>query len=178
MTSVTDGNGHITAYQFDDNKNLTSLTDALNRQKTYTYNDNDQVTNVTMPNMEFRYSYDQDGEMSQSVLPSGITTNYTYNSDGQLDQLENGNETITFQYDENGNTSTVLRDGKLLKKFGYTVETNLLSNYTFGLFTQTYGYDDQERETNHTTTYDTGLSISQKQTIKKIVMISTISNMM
>lgn len=167
MTSVTDGNGHITAYQFDDNKNLTSLTDALNRQKTYTYNDNDQVTNVTMPNMEFRYSYDQDGEMSQSVLPSGITTNYTYNSDGQLDQLENGNETITFQYDENGNTSTVLRDGKLLKKFGYTVETNLLSNYTFGLFTQTYGYDDQERETNHTTTYDTGLSISQKTNYKE-----------
>jgi len=167
MTSVIDGNGQKTMYKYDDNNNLIALTDALNRQKTYTYNDNDQISTVTIPNMKFHYAYNQDGEMSQSILPSGITTNYTYNSDGQLDQVENGNETITYKYDENGNPTTVLREGKSLKTLGYTSETNLLAKYTLGLFTQAYGYDEQERETNRTTTYDTGLSLSEKISYKE-----------
>ncbi|MGE7934416.1 RHS repeat-associated core domain-containing protein [Viridibacillus arvi] len=167
LTSITDGNGHKTEYQYDKNNNLTTLKDALDRKKTYTYNDNDQVTTVTMPNMKFQYQYDQNGELSQSKLPSGITTNYTYNSDGQVSQVENGNETVAYQYDENGNTTSISRNGTALKTFEYTKETNLLANYTMGLFSQKYSYDDQERLAKRTTVYDQGLSISQNTSYKE-----------
>ncbi|WP_147016195.1 DNRLRE domain-containing protein, partial [Kurthia sibirica] len=167
ILSVTDGNGHKTAYQYDNNNNLTALTDALNRQKTYTYNDNDQVTTVTMPNMKFSYVYDENGEISKSTLPSGIETSYTYNSDSQLAQIQNGNETIDYNYDENGNTTSILRDTKTLKTYGYTAETNLLANYTLGLFKQNYGYDDQERNNAVTTAYGEDFEVKEATTFKE-----------
>ncbi|MEK4137489.1 RHS repeat-associated core domain-containing protein [Kurthia sp. FSL E2-0154] len=167
ILSVTDGNGHKTAYQYDNNNNLTTLTDALNRQKTYTYNDNDQVTTVTMPNMKFSYEYDENGEMSQSELPSGVKTTYTYNSDGQLAQVQNGDEAIDYTYDENGNTTSILRDTKTLKTYGYTAETNLLANYTLGLFKQDYGYDEKERNNAVTTAYGEDFKVKEATTYKE-----------
>ncbi|WP_158582384.1 RHS repeat-associated core domain-containing protein [Rummeliibacillus sp. POC4] len=126
LLSVTDGNGHKTTYQYDNNNNLTNLTDALNRQKSYTYNDNDQVTTVQMPNMTFTYAYD-----------------------------------------ENGNTTSVVRDTKPLKTYGYTTESNLLANYTLGLFTQNYGYDDKERINQVTTSYDKEFKVIEATTYKE-----------
>ncbi|VEI08219.1 RHS repeat-associated core domain-containing protein [Kurthia zopfii] len=167
ILSVTDGNGHKTAYQYDNNNNLTTLTDALNREKTYSYNDNDQVTAVMMPKMKFAYKYDENGEMSKSTLPSGITTTYAYNSDGQLSQVENGDETIAYGYDENGNTTSILRDTKPFKAYGYTDETNLLANYTLGLFKQNYGYDEKERNNAVTTAYGEDFTVKEATTFKE-----------
>jgi len=167
ITSVTDGNGHKTSYEYDNNNNLTVVTDALGRQKKYTYNDNDQVTSITLPGMKFQYHYDINGELSQSILPSGITTTYTYNESGQLEQVVNGDETIEYQYDENGNTTKILRNGQTLKTMDHDLENNLLATYKIGQFTQEYHYDEHERETKRTTTYQNGLSIVQNTNYKE-----------
>ncbi|RPJ94053.1 RHS repeat protein [Rummeliibacillus sp. TYF005] len=120
LASVTDGNKHTTAYTYDDNNNLTELKDALVRKKTYSYNDNDQVTKVIMPvnpalnqDMTFTYQYDLNGELSKSILPSGISTDYSYTEDDQVDTVQVTNKTgdvVTsthYQYDELGNVSQV-----------------------------------------------------------------------
>ncbi|KON68885.1 hypothetical protein AKG34_08850 [Peribacillus butanolivorans] len=172
LTSIADGNGHKTTYKYDDNNNLSTITDALGREKSYLYNDNDQVTKVEIPKMTFQYGYDINGEKNKSILPSGINTIYNYNESGQVDTVQVKNpmgeiiSTTSYQYDENGKTSKVSHDGKDLKTYGYTSETNLLAKYTLGLFTQSYSYDDQERETKRQSAYDKGLSVTKETLFK------------
>ncbi|MGG4266077.1 DNRLRE domain-containing protein [Peribacillus simplex] len=172
LTSIVDGNGHKTTYKYDDNNNLSTITDALGREKSYLYNDNDQVTKVEIPKMTFQYGYDINGEKNKSILPSGINTIYNYNESGQVDTVQVKNpmgdiiSTTSYQYDENGKTSKVSHDGKDLKTYGYTSETNLLAKYTLGLFTQSYSYDDQERETKRQSAYDKGLSVTKETLFK------------
>ncbi|MGF9977327.1 DNRLRE domain-containing protein [Viridibacillus arvi] len=172
ITSITDGNGHKTAYEYDVNNNLSKLTDALRREKSFKYNENDQITIKEMPKMTFQYGYDINGELNESILPSGIKRLYNYNESGQIDTVQVTNpigdiiSTTSYQYDENGKTSKVTQDGTGLKTYGYTAETNLLEKYTLGLFTQSFAYDEQERETKRQTTYDKGLSVIKERLFK------------
>jgi len=154
ISTVTDGNGNTTKYEYDDNKNLTSLTDGLGRTKSYIYNENDQVTKASMPTMTFEYQYDQNGELSQSKLPSGITRNYTYDNNNLLSQHENGDENISYKYDENENLTSIERNGSPFKQFEYAAENNLVNKYQIGAFIEKYTYDTQQRMLNQTTSYN------------------------
>lgn len=154
ISTVTDGNGNTTKYEYDDNKNLKALTDGLGRTKSYVYNENDQVTKASMPTMTFEYQYDQNGELSQSKLPSGITTNYTYDNNNLLSQFENGDENISYQYDDNENLISIERNGSPSKQFEYTPDNNLLSKYQVGAFNEQYTYDAQQRMLNQKTSYN------------------------
>ncbi|OMC83108.1 hypothetical protein BK130_10280 [Viridibacillus sp. FSL H8-0123] len=172
ITSITDGNGHKTAYEYDVNNNLSKLTDALLREKSFKYNKNDQVTIIDMPKMTFQYGYDINGELNESILPSGIKRLYNYNESGQIDTVQVINpigdiiSTTSYRYDENGKTSKVTQDGTGLKTYAYTTETNLVEKYTLGLFTQSFAYDEQERVTKRQTSYDKGLSVLKETLFK------------
>ena len=117
--------------------------------------------------MEFKYAYDLDGDLSAATLPSGIETNYTYNSDGQVSQIDNGNDIVTYEYDENGNTSAISRNNKDLKIFTYEAETNALATYTLGLFSQKYEYDETERLIKSQTVYNDETAFNQEITYKE-----------
>lgn len=120
-----------------------------------------------MPTMEFKYAYDLNGDLSATTLPSGIETNYTYNSDGQVSQINNGNDIVTYEYDENGNTSAILRNNEALKIFMYEAETNALVTYTLGLFSQKYEYDETERLIKSQTVYNDETAFNQEITYKE-----------
>ncbi|GEL05514.1 DNRLRE domain-containing protein [Rummeliibacillus stabekisii] len=183
ITSVTDGiekgsietdeNSSKTTYSYDDNNNISSLTDALGRTKTYSYNDNDQVTKLVMPQMTFQYVYDLNGELSISILPSEIATFFSYNEDDQVDKVQIKNKTgdvVTsthYQYDDLGNVSQVSQDDQILKTYGYTDETNLLSNYGLKSFSQSYQYDEQLRLTDRETTYNNTFTVNEQTNYKK-----------
>lgn len=177
ITSITVGKENTTTkYEYDANNNLHILTDALGRNKVYDYDKNDQVTLVEMPKMMFQYHYDANGEMNESILPSGLKTLYSY-TDGMVDtvQIKTSTDEIlastTYKYDDNGNTSKITLDGKELKTFAYNAETNLLDQYTLGSFTQGYSYNDSEnpeRETQRKTSYgNDGLTITENFTFKE-----------
>ena len=117
--------------------------------------------------MEFKYAYDLNGDLSATTLSSGIETNYTYNSDGQVSQIDNGNDIVTYEYDENGNKSAILRNNEALKIFMYEAETNALATYTLGLFSQKYEYDETERLIKSQTVYNYETAFNQEITYKE-----------
>ncbi|MGE7625452.1 RHS repeat domain-containing protein [Viridibacillus sp. NPDC096237] len=173
ITSITDGNGNPTKYEYDNNHNISTITNTLKREKSYTYNDNDQIIKVVMPKMTFEYKYDLNGEMSMSILPSGIETRKTYTEDNQIDTVQTTNgagdvvSSTNYQYDDLGNISQVLQNDTVLKDYSYTDETNLLAKYGLKLFKQSYTYDDQVRLTARETAYDKGLSIKEQLVYKE-----------
>ncbi|MGR6897244.1 RHS repeat domain-containing protein [Rummeliibacillus sp. BSL5] len=172
ITSIVDGKENTTTYEYDANNNLHILTDALGRNKVYEYDKNDQLTMVEMPTMTFKYHYDTNGELDESILPSGLKTLYSY-TDGLVDtiQIKSSDEILTstaYKYDDNGNTSKIMLDDKEIKSFSYT-PANLLEKYTLGSFTRIYKYEDEkhpERETQRQTSYN-NVSITEDTTFKE-----------
>ncbi|GIN88520.1 hypothetical protein J6TS2_49060 [Heyndrickxia sporothermodurans] len=167
ITSVTDGNGHKTSYQYDNNGNLLFLTDALNRKKSYEYNNNDQIIKTVMPTMTFQYEYDLNGKMSKKILPSGIQTGYIYNQSGNIEEMRVLNKqnstaaSYNLAYDELGNLTSIKQNNEVLKSFVYTNETNLLSKQVVGLFTQTYDYDEKESLKTRFTNYKNDFGVQE-----------------
>ncbi|MBK3496834.1 RHS repeat-associated core domain-containing protein [Viridibacillus sp. YIM B01967] len=173
LTSVTDGNGHKTEYSYDANNNLSSLIDALGHRKLFTYNQNDQVIQTIMPLMKFQYEYDINGELSKETLPSGIQKQYILNESNSLDTInvfdkkENKFKSINYSYDDLNNLTTISEDGKEIKSFSYTPESNFLAKYELNLFTQLYSYDDKERVTQRETNYQNDFAVKETTTYKE-----------
>jgi RHS repeat-associated protein len=92
-------------YTYDNVGNRLSVTENDGSVVTYTYDDIYQLTSEirtgTNP-YSITYQYDAVGNRTQMVKNS-ITTDYTYNNDNQLiTELTNG-VTTTYNYDDNGN---------------------------------------------------------------------------
>jgi RHS repeat-associated protein len=122
LTSVTDPDGDVTRYTYDDVGNKLTMTDADGNTTDYAYNGRDELISVTAPGgAETSYTYDGDGNKLTMTDANGYTTHYTYDEDGDLASVTNplGDET-TYTYDA---------DGKVLSK------TDPQGNVT------TYGYD-------------------------------------
>ncbi|MEQ2468322.1 RHS repeat-associated core domain-containing protein [Niallia hominis] len=178
-TSVTDGNGSKTTYEYDDNGNMTSLIDALGRKKTYTYNGNDELLTSSFPKkgtskINISSEYDENGNVQKVTQHSGITESYQYDEVDLLKQVtvKNKNGISTFEwnqtYDDAGQLETltfkdIAGNRSITKSYGYTAD-NLVKTYTQGKYVIDYVYDSLNRVDNQTLKYNESIDpISIKQ---------------
>ena len=153
---ITDREGNVTEYTYDDNGNLTSETHAVGTDnemtRTATYNDRGQPLSKTDGNGHTtNYVYDTEGRLIQVIEPAdrdGDTrpvTTYEYDSAGRVfATTDQSGRRRTFHYDllgrvdeigyPGGSSETFSYDGKLL--IGHTDRNGTL---------KTLVYDDTSR---------------------------------
>ena len=136
-----DGTSETFAYDAHGNL-LTAKTynasDTLTGTTTLTYNAANEVTAISYPgSLSLSFSYDAQGQRTQSVDQSGYTINYSYDSLGRLSELTDGSNDLIVQYSynnvgqlaekENGNgTFTIYAydaDGNLTGEVNYAPST-------------------------------------------------------
>jgi len=165
-TSVTDANGKIITYAYDEygrleqidapelapvtfgydngNDRKTSMTNA-NGTTTYEYDNLDRITKITHPDATFRlYVYDCCG-LSQLTDENGKTTYYEYNVFGQVTKVtdpEHGAEHPTiYQYDDVGNLRFLIDAEGNTTEYQYN-DINRLTSITYPLGdSESYTYD-------------------------------------
>jgi YD repeat-containing protein len=106
--------GHITEYDYDDNKNISWIKDYLER---YAY-----------------FWYDNDGRLHREQNVYGDTVQYYYGSGGGADgkpvmviSVRDGKEDITrFEYDSLGRTSVITGGDGLTVRYGYDSDGNTI----------------------------------------------------
>ncbi|MGQ5524110.1 RHS repeat domain-containing protein [Chitinimonas sp. PSY-7] len=112
IASVTDALKKTTRFSYDTERRttaatlVTTVTDPLYFDTShYTYDANNRITGVNGPLLsmnaqQLRYSYDADGNLSQTVDAQGNSTTYTYDIDGNLlSQLDGTGIRIERRYD-------------------------------------------------------------------------------
>ncbi|MGT2716677.1 RHS repeat-associated core domain-containing protein [Streptococcus respiraculi] len=169
--SITNGNGKVTKYTYDQLSNVVKRMTSLGDTETYTYNINNQLEKVTKADgktisydynkldqlLKVDYSEKQDGQVLYTYDSDGRrvsmsdltgTTNYVYNDEG---------ETLvhSYTYDTLGQVETMTvatKDGKELSRLSYTYDlagNKLTSTETVdGKEEKTsFSYDDHNRLT-------------------------------
>ncbi len=100
-----------TIYTIDENNNRISKTNENNETTNYTYDQINQLTQVNYPSGKtVEYIHDQVGNRTQTNIEGDIqiilpedTIDYEYNSEDRLTQVQEGDKTITYTYDGDGN---------------------------------------------------------------------------
>ena len=148
-TTVTQANGVVTAYSYDDLNRLTQLTSA------------DQ-TKVTL--QQFDYTLDATGRRTQINELSGRTSHYSYDAlyrltSETITDIANGNHSASYTYDKVGNRTQSIINGvttaynydandRLTQQGGvtyaYDANGNTLTETESGVVT-TYTYDARNR---------------------------------
>lgn len=108
-----DERGNVCTYTYDDNDNLVSYTDKCGNVWNYAYDQNNHLKQAQDPEgNHYTYSHDALGRLTTHTSPAGKTTAYEYSSAGDLISITDGDGSIVFAYDENGNhTGTTDRMG-------------------------------------------------------------------
>jgi len=118
-TSITDRNGNITQFAYDEQGNVVATRDPDNPS-----NANDggitsvEYNNASFPNLPTRkfdalgrdtvWEYDANGNCTKEIDPNGFETNWTYNGFGQKETENNKNSnTTTYVYDGIGRLTEV-----------------------------------------------------------------------
>jgi YD repeat-containing protein len=134
LCKTTDGNGNVTSYTYDANRNpvtvtrpaplgaitntfdaadrLTSSKDGKNQSLTYTYDNNDRPTQTRqgatcLPATCVTYTYDANGNLTQRVDGSGTTT-ITYDAQNRPTAKTMGGTTTSLTYDGASNILTAV----------------------------------------------------------------------
>ena len=117
-----------------------------NRAVDYTYDDlyrltEEQVTDPVHGNSTTSFTYDATGIRLTQTVDDGtvITTTYTYDANDRI-QSETGTDTITWQYDANGNTVAKYINGSLDTTYDYNSQNRLIEADVQGQITN-YTYD-------------------------------------
>ena len=108
---MTDGNGHLTTYGYDDAGNMTSRTDALGGTITWTYDAlgrrlSQRNRTDPIPTDSVQWTYDAAGRMLTRTADSTVTT-YSYDIMGNRLTASTGTQTVTATYDRAGRVLTV-----------------------------------------------------------------------
>ncbi|CYV00248.1 DNRLRE domain-containing protein [Streptococcus suis] len=160
LTSQTDEKGNKTAFDYNENFQLTKITSPTGLVFTLTYNDAGYIGAIQVPNgSTLSYEYDENGNLITYTDATGVPTRYEYDDKGLMTAWYDGNGTkiIENEYDDQ-NRVVKQTDGTgavstLAYSDGQTVTTDANGNQT------TYTYDDQYRTTG--ITYPDGTSISK-----------------
>ena len=131
------------AYGHDDAGNRTSMTEANGDVTSYTYDNVYRLTDETKRdsgnNVLYRYQYTYDGVGNRLTENNAGEITYTYDSNNKLTQLVGPSGTTTFGYDDNGNMTSMVQPGPVTTTYGYNYENRLASvtnpsynaNYTY-----------------------------------------------
>jgi RHS repeat-associated protein len=109
LTKVTDPNGNVTTYGYDGVGNRTSVKNAKNYITNYTYNELNQVSSFTNPlNQTTSFTYDKNSNLTKVTYANGDKVSYSYNALNRLVSIAyNGVTKWTLNYDANGNVTSV-----------------------------------------------------------------------
>jgi RHS repeat-associated protein len=119
------------AYGHDDVGNRTSMTEANGDVTSYTYDDVYRLTDETKrdsgSNVLYRYQYTYDGVGNRLTENNTGEITYTYDANNKLTQLVGPSGTTTFGYDDNGNMTSMTNPGPVVTTYGYDYESRLTS---------------------------------------------------
>ncbi|HEY8084830.1 MAG TPA: hypothetical protein VIE69_04390, partial [Methylophilaceae bacterium] len=101
VNTITDGTGHSTTLTY--NSGNTVITDASGQTTTLTYDAAGQLTRMQGPTgsgEDIHYTYNANGDVTQSTDSRNNTVTYTYDTNGnQISQQDSAGNTITRTYD-------------------------------------------------------------------------------
>jgi YD repeat-containing protein len=109
LAKVTDVNLGVTSYGYDGVGNRTTVNDAKNNVITYGYNEFTLVSSITNPlNQTIQFGYDRNGNTTKVLFPKGNEVSYSFNALNRMDGIYyNGVKQWGLGYDANGNVSYV-----------------------------------------------------------------------
>lgn len=146
--------GFNTQSTYDSYGNKTSETDAKGEKKTYQYDLANQLQKLLLANgTSINYQYDKSGNMVSKNISSssGTTQGFTYSYDENGDLVETVgplNDKTTNEYDANGNKiKTVLPKGNIIT-YAYDGTDRIKSKSINGVATYGYTYDKNGNETS------------------------------
>jgi len=121
LTATVDGNGRTLLYGYDARDRVTTriypdmqfnpanTVSALDRE-TYTYDDEDNpLSKKDRSNATTNFVYDNAGQLTQTVYPTGTPTVYTYYPDGELKTMADVTGTTTYVLDKDRELTQLLR---------------------------------------------------------------------
>ena len=108
LLTARDERGNACSYSYDEEDNLVSYTDKEGNAWTYGYDENGYIERAEDPEGNiYTYVHDAIGRLISYTTPAGRTTTYQYGGTGDLLHIEDGDGTVTFAYDENGNQTRI-----------------------------------------------------------------------
>jgi len=145
ITEMTDGNGHKTVFHYDAEKGVNlSITDAQGGVTAFTWDDKLNRTSITAPNGAVtKFIYDTNGNPLTITNPmSGVST-FTYEPKYNLvTSITNlMNQTTAFTYDGNGNVISTTDASGNSSLFTYDAYGNMLSTKNPNGAQTSYEYD-------------------------------------
>ncbi len=163
LTQVTDAFGKPLRYGYDANGNRTSLTDPDGKVTTYTFDDLNRLVTATTAGGMTQYRYDRSSLKTRVIYPNGTESRYTYDGARRYQQVRNSQGVAVisqydYTYDANGNRLTQIEiNGGAAETTRYGYDTNdRMTQVTYPDATVTYSYDAAfnrtgERSTDNTT---------------------------
>lgn len=149
LTAITDANGNITSYLYDQLGRSVKEADPLGNNITYGYDvRNNPVSKTDANGNTINYSYDANSRLLKKSYPDSTEETFTYDAKGNLLTSANKNISYTFTYDTAGRMlSASDSTGKVI-----SYEYDLLGNKTKMISPEgkslTYNYDKANRLTS------------------------------
>ncbi|MBI2354624.1 MAG: RHS repeat protein [Deltaproteobacteria bacterium] len=127
LTAITDANGNITSYLYDQLGRSVKEADPLGNSIAYAYDArNNPVSKTDANGNTINYSYDANGRLLKKSYPDSTEETFTYDAKGNLLTATNKNISYTFAYDAAGRMlSAADSTGKVI-----SYEYDLLGNKT------------------------------------------------
>ena len=147
LSSVTDSNGVVTNYTYNEKGFLDSVS-VGNRTLTYNYNDLNLLSEITLGNRKYKYVYDDflnlkrvligddieyssceysnnNGNLSKTIFGNDDEISYTYDEFGRIKDVIKQDSIYTCIYDNNGNISKV-KSLDVTEKYDYDLNKRLV----------------------------------------------------
>lgn len=163
LSTVTDPLSGLTQYSYNALDQLLSVTDPRNLVTSYEYNAFGDLTRQTSPDTGVTVNtYDAAGNLATSIDARNKTTTYQYDALNRVTQRSDGQEVVTFVYDQNriGHLSSI-SDSSGSTTWTYTPEGRVASRtQTMGSVVKSVGYDYNSAGQLATMTTPSGRSIA------------------
>ena len=147
LIGIVHPDGSSSTFTYDANGNLTQRTTQENEQYTYTYNANGQVLSTTLPTGgSVHRSYNADGTIASSMDEEGNVTTYEYDSEFRLIKTNHPNGGSTqYTYDDMNRVLTQTDPEGNTVSFAYDANGNRISSTDENGNTTQYTYDAMDR---------------------------------
>ncbi len=146
--SGKDPEGNVTSYSYDAMDRLIKQTDALGGSYVYAYDDHDNIISITDPmGNKQRLTYDAYyGQILFHTDEEGIKTEFTYDNNGNLTSItRDGTSVASYGYDKNGQVITTVLANGLTETCTYDGNGNCIEKTDGKDRTLLFAYDEEDR---------------------------------